>query len=238
MTIKDPVLILGAGSDIARALARAYAEAGHPVHLAARSLQRLEPDVQDLRLRHHGIVTAHDWDALDPAGFGLVWRRLQPPPRIVICAVGLLSHASPELVMRTNYIGPALALEQAAEHLAAKGGGVVVGISSVAGDRGRASNYVYGSAKAGLTAFLSGLRARMLRRGVRVITVKPGFVDTAMTKGMALPKALTAQPEEAAAAILRGIRLNRDVIYVRPIWRLIMLGIRSIPEPFFKRLRL
>jgi decaprenylphospho-beta-D-erythro-pentofuranosid-2-ulose 2-reductase len=237
MTTKETVLILGANSDIARAVARAFAADGHPVHLAGRAAQRLEPDAQDLRLRNHVPVAVHEWDALDPAAFEPLWQSLRPPPRIVVCAVGLLSHASHELVMRTNYLGPSLALERAAALLAAKGGGVVVGISSVAGDRGRASNYVYGSAKAGFTAFLSGLRGRMLELGVRVVTVKPGFVDTAMTRGMALPKSLTAQPEEVAAAIVGAVRGKRDVLYVRPIWRWIMLAIRTVPEPIFKRLR-
>lgn len=236
MTTKDPVLILGANSDIARATARAYAEAGHPIHLAGRSSQRLEPESQHIRLRHHVAVVVHEWDVLDPKGFDLLWAGMKPPPRIVICAVGLLA-GTPELVLRTNYLGPVLSLEKAAARLVRLGGGLVIGISSVAGDRGRAGNHLYGSAKAGFTAFLSGLRARVRGQGVRVITVKPGFVDTAMTKGMKLPPALTAQPEEVAAAILKADHLGRDVVYVRPIWRLIMLAIRLLPEPIFKRLK-
>ena len=104
-------------------------------------------------------------------------------------------------MMRANYLGPALLLGRVAARMATRGRGTIVGISSVAGDRGRASNYVYGSAKAGFTAFLSGLRARMARDGVRVITVKPGFVRTRMTEGMKLPGALTAEPEEVARAV-------------------------------------
>ena len=128
-------------------------------------------------------------------------------------------------------------------HIASKllqklGGGTIIGISSVAGERGRASNYIYGSAKAGFSAFLSGLRNRLFRKGVRVITVKPGFVATRMTEGMALPKALTAHPEEVGAAVVQAERHRRDVVYVRPIWRLIMLVIRLLPEGLFKRLSL
>jgi short-subunit dehydrogenase len=119
-----------------------------------------------------------------------------------------------------------------------RGSGTIIGISSVAGERGRASNYVYGAAKAGFTAFLSGLRNRLAAKGVRVITVKPGFVATRMTEGMKLPPRLTAQPEEVAAAILAATSRRFDVTYVRPIWWLIMAIIRLIPEPVFKKLKL
>ncbi|MEI9928749.1 MAG: SDR family NAD(P)-dependent oxidoreductase [Sphingomonas sp.] len=167
-------------------------------------------------------------------------------PGTVVMVAGLLGDqqdseghpAAADLVMRTNYNGPALYLLAAARRLEAAGKGVIVGISSVAGDRGRGSNYVYGSAKAGFTALLSGMRNRLARKGVHVMTVKPGFVDTRMTRGMDLPKALTARPEEVAAAVVRGQRRGADVIYTRPVWRLVMTVIRSIPEGVFKRLNL
>jgi len=113
-----------------------------------------------------------------------------------------------------------------------------VGISSVAGDRGRASNYVYGSAKAGFTAFLSGLRNRLARKGVHVVTVLPGFVATRMTQGLDLPPRLTATPEAVAIAIEAAVNRRRDVIYVKAIWWPIMLIIRHLPEPIFKRARI
>ena len=140
--------------------------------------------------------------------------------------------------MRTNYVGPALLMGALAERFEQRGSGVLVGVSSVAGERGRASNYVYGSAKAGLTAFLSGLRNRLAHSGVHVVTVKPGFVRTRMTDGMDLPAWLTAKPQEVAKAVVQAIRRRRDVIYVYRLWRLLMLIIRAIPEPMFKRLRL
>ena len=140
--------------------------------------------------------------------------------------------------MWTNYIGPALLMGALAGRFEERGSGVLVGVSSVAGDRGRATNYVYGSAKAGFTAFLSGLRNRLARTGVHVITVKPGFVRTRMTEGMDLPARLTATPDEVAAAVVEAIRRRRDVVYVRRVWRLIMLIVRALPEPLFKRLRI
>ena len=97
---------------------------------------------------------------------------------------------------------------------------------------------MYGSAKAGLTAFLSGLRNRLASSGVHIMTVNPGFVRTRMTDGMALPPRLTATPEQVADAVARGISRRRDVIYVKPIWRPIMFAVRPIPEPVFKRMRL
>jgi len=230
---KPAVLLMGATSDMGRAIARAFAAHGHPLHLAARDLDRLAGEAQDMRVRSGGAVTIHRFDALtdDPA---VLLAGLEPFPGIVICVIGLMG-GEDETIMRTNYMAPALALEAAARAMAARGGGVIVGVSSVAGDRGRGSNYVYGSAKAGLTAYLSGLRAKY--RELRVVTVKPGFVDTRMTAGMDLPKMLTAQPDEVASAILKAVERGPEVIYVRPVWRLIMTIIRLLPEPVFKRVK-
>jgi short-subunit dehydrogenase len=165
---------------------------------------------------------------------------------VVVCAVGLLGDqkaaetdaALAETVIRTNYLAPALLLGEFANRMEARGSGAIIGISSVAGDRGRASNYMYGAAKAGFTAFLSGLRNRLASKGVNVVTVKPGFVATRMTAGMNLPKLLTAQPAEVAATIERGITRGATIIYAYPIWRFIMLAIAHIPEFMFKKMKL
>ena len=149
-----------------------------------------------------------------------------------------LDFAAAAQVMRTNFEAPAAILGLVANRMEALGSGTIVGISSVAGDRGRATNYVYGSAKAGFTAFLSGLRNRLAQTGVHVVTVKPGFVATRMTAGMDLPARLTAQPEELGAAVVTAVIRKRNVIYVRPVWALVMAIIRTIPEPVFKRLKL
>ena len=241
-----PVLIIGATSDIGRAVARAYAQAGRSLILAARQPDRLARDVEDLKLRHGAAVRAIGLDVLDAASFGPLLDGLDELPATVVCLVGVLgdqAHAAAEpamaeLIMRSNYLGPALLLGEIANRMELRGSGAIIGVSSVAGDRGRASNYLYGSAKAGFTAFLSGLRNRLARRGVHVVTVKPGFVDTRMTQGMKLPPLLTAQPDEVAAAILAAETRRRDTIYVRPVWRLIMTIIRLIPERVFKRLSL
>jgi short-subunit dehydrogenase len=160
-----------------------------------------------------------------------------------VSAIGLLgdqarAEADPDhaaTIMRSNFEGPALILGLFAERFLSRGSGTIVGISSVAGDRGRASNYVYGSAKAGFSVFLSGLRNRTAKRGVHVLTVKPGFVRTRMTEGKNLPRPVTAHPDEVAQAIWRGVSEQKDEIYVRPIWAVIMFIIRSLPESFFKK---
>lgn len=241
---KGAVLILGGGSGIGLAVAHRLAARGHPVQLAARVPERLAADQADLALRHGVPVTLHRFDALDPDGIAAFVAALDPLPDIAVSAVGLMGDqagdeqdaAAAARVLRSNFEGPALALGLLANRFAVRGGGVLIGISSVAGERGRARNYIYGAAKAGFTAFLSGLRNRLARRGVRVITVLPGFVATRMTDGMALPARLTATPEEVAAAIDKAIRGRRDIVHVKPVWRLIMAIIRAIPEPLFKRM--
>lgn len=240
-----PVLILGARSDIAMALAHRFARAGHPLQLAARNAATLEAAKTDLELRYRTAVTLHELDALAPPdALADTIDSLPELPGIAICAIGLMgdqdkNEIDPEAalqVMRSTYEGPAMLMAHLANRMAARGSGALIGISSVAGDRGRAANYIYGSAKAGFTAYLSGLRNRLAGQGVRVLTVLPGFVATKMTEGMDLPEKLTAAPEEVAEAVFRAHSRGRDIIYVRRIWWLVMLIIRNIPEPIFKKL--
>lgn len=241
-----PVLILGGRSEIGLAVARRFAAGGHPLQLAARNVAALEDVGRELE-RSCGVpVTLHEFDALDIASHESFVNGLQPFPEVAVCAVGMLggpaqAEHGPEgaiRVMRTNYEGPASVLALLAQRMEAHGAGVLVGISSVAGERGRASNYVYGSAKAGFTAFLSGLRNRLAGKGVHVVTVLPGFVRTRMVEGMELPRLLTALPDEVGEAVHRAVRRRQDVVYVRPVWRWIMLAVRAIPEVIFKRMRL
>lgn len=241
----SPVLILGARSDIARALAHSYAAAGCDLILGARGAERLETDRTDLALRHMVDVRTIEFDVLsdDPDGF---FAGLGTVPGTVVMVAGLLGDqavsagddAAAKLVMDSNYAGPARYLLAAARVMKGKAGSVIIGISSVAGDRGRGSNYVYGSAKAGFTAFLSGLRNSLAKDGIHVMTVKPGFVATAMTEGMKLPPKITAQPDEVAADIVKAQAKGRDVIYTKWMWRPIMTIIGLVPEKIFKKLSL
>ena len=238
-------LVIGATSDIGRAIARTLADGGCALQFAARDPARLEREARDIRVRTGAAVAAHRCDMLDEDGGVSLLDKLAPLPDVAVCVVGLLGDqtksqrdgVAAQRVMRTNYIGPTLLMGALAERFERRGSGVLVGVSSVAGDRGRASNYVYGSAKAGFTAFLSGLRSRLASSGVHVVTVKPGFVRTRMTDGMDLPARLTATPEEVAAAVVKAIRQRRDIVYVRRVWRPIMFAIRAIPERLFKRMK-
>lgn len=137
-----------------------------------------------------------------------------------------------------NYSNLILVLNEIAQDMERKGKGTIIGVSSVAGERGRKSNFIYGSAKAGFTAYLSGLRNYFNKKGIHVLTVKPGFMYTKMTEDLELPKALTITPEKAAKLIYRGYIKKRNVIYIAWMWKWIMLIIKSIPEFIFKRLSL
>nr|WP_246583639.1 SDR family oxidoreductase [Bradyrhizobium iriomotense] len=238
-------MVLGGSSDIGRAAARAFAKAGYDVGLAGRDVAALEPDASDLRARYSVDVGVYRFDVLDTASFESFVGSLPALPDVVISIVGLLgtqdsaqsdlAHAT--TIMRSNYEGPSLILGLFAEKFLGRGNGTIVGVSSVAGDRGRASNYVYGSAKAGFSAFLSGLRARASRGGVHVVTVKPGFVRTKMTEGMKLIGPLTVEAPVVGDAILSAVEKKTDVVYVSGKWRLVMLIIKTLPEAVFKKLK-
>lgn len=239
------VLIVGGTSDMGLAIARVYAGNGWRVSLAGRNEAELQRNARDLSTRSAVEVPIFRLDVRE-LDFSLV-DQAQPLPDTVISVVGLLGkqaqaehdigHAAE--VIRTNFEGPALLLGAFAERMKLRGSGTLVGVGSVAGDRGRRSNYVYGASKAGFAAFLSGLRNRLSGSGVHVVTVKPGFVRTRMTAEMKLPNAITANPEEVGCAVYQAAEVRKaDVIYVRPIWMLIMGIIRNIPERIFKRMKL
>lgn len=247
MTEMKTVLVVGGTSDVGRAVARAYAAAGWSVQLAGRDVPGLDREAADIATRTGVAVSVHAIDILDTGAFAAFADGLPVLPDTVVSVVGMLGeqaraetdpvHAT--TVMRSNFEGPALLLGLFAERFLARGHGTIVGVSSVAGERGRASNYVYGAAKAGFTAFLSGLRNRVSKRGLHVVTVKPGFIRTRMTAGMKLPARLTADPQAVGDAIFQAAETRRrDVIYVKPVWALVMAIIRALPETIFKRTKL
>lgn len=242
------VLIIGATSAIAEAVARIYAERGGRLYLVARTLARLDTIVEDLKIRGaadigHGqldINNLQDHDRLlDDA-----WASLGAVD-VVLIAHGTLPdqkacEVSVETAMNefaTNASSTLALLTRVANRMEAAGTGNIAVISSVAGDRGRASNYLYGAAKAAVSTFLSGLRQRLGKQGVAVITIKPGFVDTPMTKDFK-KGALWAKPKAVAVGIVTAIDKGKPVAYVPRFWFIIMTIIRSIPEFLFKRLSL
>ena len=239
---RPSILILGAGSDIGIALAKVAAEAGCSLLLAARDTSKLQERGECLR-REHGIeVVLCEFDVLKTDSHKEFLDQLPVLPTIVVCLVGLLSDQPPaehdfaetDLIFRSNLLGPISILSEAANRMETRGNGAIVGVSSVAGDRGRADNYLYGAAKAGLTAFLSGLRQRLGRTSVRVVTIKPGPVRTKMTAGWKGP--LMVAPDRIATALLAACLKARGVVYLPWYWRPLMAFMCAIPEPLFRRL--
>ena len=243
---KQSILVLGGASDIGLAIARRFAKEGFDVQLAARRPEDLETARADMEVRYRVAVTLHAFDALAADAHQQFMQGLPALPDVAACVVGLLGEQRENetdleaavRVMRSNYEGPATILAVIANLFEARGSGTIIGVSSVAGDRGRATNYVYGSAKAGFSAFLSGLRNRLAKKGVHVMTVKPGFVATRMTEGMKLPPALTATPEAVADQIYAAFLKKRDVVYAKAVWRAVMGVIGAIPEGIFKKLKI
>jgi decaprenylphospho-beta-D-erythro-pentofuranosid-2-ulose 2-reductase len=239
-------LILGATSDMALALARKFASEGFSITLAARNVARLKATQADLQIRHRVPVDVVRFDAKEVNNHKEFYSSLRVPPDVVICVFGLLGDqikaqtewSSCEEILLSNYVGAVSILNIVANNMEARKDGVIIGISSVAGERGRQSNYLYGSAKAGFTAYLSGLRNRLCKAGVHVMTVKPGFVRTRMIENMKTPDALTAMPTQVANEIYNGMAKRKDVIYTKSIWRPVMYVIKSIPESIFKKLKL
>jgi NAD(P)-dependent dehydrogenase (short-subunit alcohol dehydrogenase family) len=245
-------LIIGASSDIGRAAALKFAENGWTLMLAGRDAEGLTREAQDITARTQNSittpsVTTHPLDILSTPDFAGFLAHLPQLPDAAVSVVGLLGDVAVSAVdphdaskvMRSNFEGPAILLGELGERMRARGSGTLIGISSVAGDRGRGSNYVYGSAKAGFTAFLSGLRNRLAKHGVRVVTIKPGFVRTRMTAAMKLPPLVTAEAQEVGDAVYQAATgQGADSRYVRAIWWPIMTIIKAIPEPIFKRLSL
>jgi len=238
-------LILGATSSMARGFARAVAAPGTTVLLAGRDTDDMTRTAADCSIRGADAADVVKFDARKPACFDAIVERMadQEGQLNVAVFVGSMPEQDdidedPALVDGTvtdNFTGPARLLSLLAPLMEERGCGQIVGVGSVAGDRGRVGNYVYGAAKAGFHAYLSGLRNRLGRSGAHVMTVKPGFVDTAMTWGLE-GMFLVASPDDVARDILKGLKKRRNVLYTPFFWRYIMLIIRSIPEPIFKKM--
>ena len=242
------VLVIGATSAIAAETARAYAAYGARLFLTGRNPDRLQAVAADLRVRGAGAVETAVLDVTDHrrceevvdaawAAFGGL--------DVALVAHGVLpdqarcqaSAADALASLDVNFLSAVALLTPLANRFEAARGGCLAVITSVAGDRGRQSNYVYGAAKGGLDRFLEGLRNRLYHAGVAVVTLKPGFVDTPMTAGLRRGP-LFASARRAGRAVHRAIERRRDVAYIPWFWRPIMCVIRALPEPVFKRLRL
>jgi short-subunit dehydrogenase len=242
------VLVVGATSAIAQAVARRYAADGAALLLAARNADRLDAVADDIRARGAGRVETHVFEADDlDAQPALVEAARAAFPRldVALIAYGTLpdqpsvEHDADAVArsFNTNATSVIALMTRLGEAFEAQGHGTLAVISSVAGERGRPSNYVYGAAKGAVSLFAQGMRARLAEHGVRVVTIKPGFVDTPMTAHV--PKnALFASPAKVGARIHRALEHGADVVYAPLFWRPVMAGVRAIPERIFKRMRL
>jgi len=238
------VLIVGAKSDIARETAREYAKNGYNLYLAARNVETLAEFKNDLEVRSNVEVQTVEIDLSAFDTHKDFYSSLKEKPLGVIVVAGYMTEQhkaekewSESLnTINVNYTGAVSLLNIVANDFEQERRGFIVGVSSVAGDRGRKTNYIYGSAKAAFSAYLSGLRNRLYESGVSVLTVKPGFVNTKMTEGLELPAKLTAEPEEVAQDIYKAQQAGENVLYTKWIWRYIMLIITNIPEFIFKKL--
>lgn len=241
-------LVVGATSRIGGAIARELAPT-HRLLLAGRDEEELARTAQDIRLRCEATVATVRYEAVGAETTDAFWERCLTLTQgnvagAVLCqgdlgdeALALRSADEVERLIVANFVAPARLLTLIAVHLETAGRGFLVAIGSVAGDRGRQSNYPYGAAKAGLHTFLAGLRNRLWHSGVHVLTVKPGFVDTSMTWGRP-GLFLVASPERVGRDVVRAITRRRNVLYTPWFWRGILGVLTSIPETIFKRLKL
>jgi decaprenylphospho-beta-D-erythro-pentofuranosid-2-ulose 2-reductase len=245
MTTPETWLILGASSAIARAFAREAAARGAHIILAGRDTEDLHRTAADITITSNTQVSVLEFDALDFPSHAALPALLESTPGILNIALlfGTMPDqaamdADPSLArdcIASTFTGAVSVLHHLAPLLESRRAGTIIGIGSVAGDRGRLKNYVYGAAKSGLHTYLAGLRNRLGRSGVHVMTVKPGFIDTAMTFG--LPGLfLVASPDYVARTCLNAAAKRRDVIYVPWFWWGIMTIIRHVPERIFKRM--
>jgi short-subunit dehydrogenase len=242
------VLILGATSAIAQQTAKLFAAQGDALFLAGRNAEKLAAISSDLKVRGAGVVEYKATDFSDFEQHAALLAAAEAALgglEVALIAYGTLGDQKAgerdfkqaEKELSTNLLSVLSLLTLMANRMERQGFGCLAAISSVAGDRGRQSNYIYGTAKGGLSVFLQGLRNRLAKKGVQVLTIKPGFVDTPMTvqfkKGI-----LWVGPEVVARSIYKGIVRKKDVVYAPWFWRIIMLVIKCLPEAIFKRLSL
>ena len=240
------VAFVGATRGMGRALARRLAERGDELFLLGRDPAEMALSARDLEARgapapvRHAMLdlglAAGFTDALDAADRALGRFDLLVVTGGLFASPAELAADPTRLgaLLHVNFTGTALLCQQTAERLAARGGGAICAFSSVAGDRARRSNYLYGASKAGLSVFLDGLDLAYRERRVRVLCVKPGFVKTGMTVGLPVPP-FAGEPEAVARDVVRALEAGRHLVYTPRVWGLIMLVIRALPRAVLRR---
>jgi decaprenylphospho-beta-D-erythro-pentofuranosid-2-ulose 2-reductase len=244
------ILVLGATSAMAQEAIGRLAARGASLFLVGRDPSKLATLVEDARARGAASVASRALDLDDTDALpGLVATAAQALGSLdaALVAHGVLGDNDKsardaglaEQILHTNLVSGGAAAVAIASTMEQQGSGVLVVITSVAGDRGRGSNAVYGASKAGLQALLSGLRNRLFKSGVRVVDVRPGMVDSPMTAGLTMPRALVSTAAQVGEVLVDALDgRTGDIVYAPAWWRLVMLGIKSLPEPLFKRMKL
>ena len=237
---------MGGNSDVGKSLARDLGKMGSNLILTYRKKGQLDSFKSDLEIRYEIDCHIELFNVLDFKSHKSFYDNLNTSPDIVITCIGFLDSQVKSqndfeeslISIQSNFTGLVSILNIISNDFEKRGEGVIIGLSSVAGDRGRASNYIYGSSKAAFTTYLSGLRNRLYNSGVSVITIKPGFIKTKMTSHLNLPKILTASTNEISKDIVNSIKRRRNITYTKWFWKCIMVLIKLIPEALFKRLNI
>lgn len=237
-------LVVGATSDIGTYIAESLAKRGYSLSLTGRNKQRLAELKSKIQSNYPNSVEIFEWDVTKFSLHQKFYHELSQKPDIVFFVVGYYEDQTKarenqnELLetIQVNYSAVVSLINIISLDMEKRNDGTIVAISSVAGDRGRQMNYIYGSAKAGLTTYLSGLRSLLFSKGVHITTIQLGPVYTKMSEGHNLIPWLTLQPQVAAELIVNAGLSKKDLVYIRWPWRFIMMVIRMIPEWIFKRL--
>ena len=240
------ILILGGNSDVGKSLARDFAILGSNLILTSKIKGQLDSFKSDLEIRYSVTCNIAILDIIKFETHKQFYQNLKIKPDIVITCIGYLNNQTlsqntfSETLksIQSNYLGLVSILNIISNDFEKQKSGIIAGISSVAGDRGRGSNYIYGSSKSAFSEYLSGLRNRLSNKNVHILTIKPGYIKSKMTEHLTLSKLLTSTPDEVSKTILDSIKKKKDIVYIKWFWRWIMLIIKMIPESIFKRINI
>lgn len=239
------LLVIGGNSDIGLAIAKKFHKFGYDIFLTTRDNNKTDHKIKNFDHNKTNIKYIN-FDLLDFNKHQSFYDNLEPKPDVVLCAAGIIyddedlieKFDKVEATINTNYTAYVSILNIIIKDFKKRNRGSIIGISSVAGERGRGSNFVYGSTKAAFTAYLSGLRNALNKTNVNIITVKPGFIDTKMTKNSKYNSFLQSKPDIVARDVFNAWKKNKSVLYTPWYWKYIMLIIKLIPENIFQKLKL
>lgn len=241
------MIVLGSSSEVAQAFVEKALESGEKfqtLYLVSSHKESAERFAKHIDVKYLQQAVVIELDLTKKINYSIFD---QVTSDVLFCATGYLGKnteeglsddANTQKTIEVNYAKLVPVINYFAQKMESKRNGTIIALSSVAGDRGRQSNFIYGSAKAAFTAYLSGLRNYLYPKKVHVMTVKPGFMDTKMTENLVLNPKLTATPKQAADCIYNAYKKQKNVVYVLPVWGLMMLVIKHIPEFVFKKLKL